>query len=332
MDITSGHVSFGPTCPDTLMCSLQNSQPEAVAAITSLQTSFATSLKKYEHCWPCAAPAKDGSALASFISSISALQSLSIHNYENDIDILWRSIFGHADSLRNLGIHTPPQRETVKIWTLDVVGEVRERLPNLRDLELDISLADAERRLQIAHGVEGLDHSLVLVELTNFSNLRSLTLNIKLQDEEHLIYSGRSPFTVVGTLLCYDPEKAVCTQLAQAIWSDMLDAVANANTNPESSLRELTLRFHRRHYSDRGQFQAGAIAVRVRRVDVEATGKGKWRKVGGDKMVVVERKEWEPCEWDASAGKWPSDGVLKELIDQASLERLQALWAGVVIE
>lgn len=74
MDISSGDVSFGRTCPGTLMQSLLLEQPSQVAAIKKLQLSFA-SANMTDQC-PLSSPDLD--VVRNFITAIDALDELSV--------------------------------------------------------------------------------------------------------------------------------------------------------------------------------------------------------------------------------------------------------------
>ncbi|KAK3370915.1 hypothetical protein B0T24DRAFT_627373 [Lasiosphaeria ovina] len=140
-DISSGNVDFGITCPGTVMRDLQRDEPEQVAKIKTLQTSYSSTQKAYQ----CDLWSTDLRPVNSFIKAIDGLEELTIYNYERDVPALWEAIFHHGHSLRSLAIHTPTcSSMPAGLWTHDAVRAVADRLPLLKHLELDASPAEAE--------------------------------------------------------------------------------------------------------------------------------------------------------------------------------------------
>jgi len=179
MDITSGIVTFGRACPGKVMHSLQHSHPTDVANIKSLQLSFS----RYKISSLCTISCKDLTVAQNFITSISALEALSVLNYEQDGSILWPVVFHHAHSLRRLAIHTPPHPFSDKIsssfWNVQSLTDVATRLPNLRHLEMDFPLEEAERLLK-----EGVMADVPVMEVLarKLQRLDSLVIHIEVRD------------------------------------------------------------------------------------------------------------------------------------------------------
>lgn len=271
MDITSGDVSFGWTCPGTLMQDLQRDQPSDVAKIKKLLTSFS----QYEVTFLCHLPCEDLSIVHDFITSIDALEELSILNYERDGSVLWPAIYHHATSLRSLVIHTPPWEHS-NVWEAGRVAAVGERLPNLTHLEVDLPLEEAEALFSASTSSPSTDAGSpfelgIANELLKLQRLQSLHVNISLTDKASS-FVGEHTWTVMGCTTFPDPNKQVCERLARAIM-DKFPA--------DAALKELKLRFARRLWDDRCQFDTVGYSVTVERSE---SGEGE--------VVVGDSGDW----------------------------------------
>ena len=98
---------------------------EDVAKIRKLQTS----LSRYKVADLCGIGCEGLDIVRGFISSIGNLEELSVINYEPNASAIWPAIFQHANSLRSLSIHTPPQSYRALVWTPTTTREAIERLP-----------------------------------------------------------------------------------------------------------------------------------------------------------------------------------------------------------
>ena len=84
MDISSGNVSFGRTCPGVLMEDFRLNMPSSVANIKKLELSFS----RYRVFDLCAVGCTDLAIVRNFISSIENLEDLSVINYEPDASVI----------------------------------------------------------------------------------------------------------------------------------------------------------------------------------------------------------------------------------------------------
>jgi len=84
MDISSGNVSFGRTCPGVLMEDFRLNMPSSVANIKKLELSFS----RYRVFEICAVGCTDLAIVRNFISSIENLEDLSVINYEPDASVI----------------------------------------------------------------------------------------------------------------------------------------------------------------------------------------------------------------------------------------------------
>lgn len=138
MDISSGNVVFGVTCPGELMQQLQDRDTENVRKIKKLQMTYSKDRVSYE----CQIGCGDLSIVANFIEAIDSLEELSIYNLERDASAISQAIWKHADSLKSLAIHSPPYRHN-HVWVASSVKDVADEL-QLKSFELDMSLEEAE--------------------------------------------------------------------------------------------------------------------------------------------------------------------------------------------
>jgi hypothetical protein len=104
LDISSGIVKFGPTCPGVIMEQLRQEDPARVQNIRKLETCYSTGFSV----WGCQLGCGDPSVMVNFINAIRALEDLQIRNYHQNIDVLWPAIFQHCHSLKRLAIHCLP--------------------------------------------------------------------------------------------------------------------------------------------------------------------------------------------------------------------------------
>ena len=271
MDISTGNVAFGLTCPGILMQRLQGEDLENVRKIKKLQTSFS----KGKVTWQCSIGCNDLNVVRNFIEAIDALEELSVLNYEADTSVLWGAIFHHAKSLRSLAIHTPPQWQ-FDTWTPSTVKQIHDRLPQLKNMELHISLEEAESRLKGDNpsqlSTTGQQTLSVLDELAKIDRLESVIINVNLQDAPSA-FAGEHAWNVMGCIYFPPPNKEPCKQLAQQIYHAF-----HTNTS-KSSLKHLELRFPRRLWDDRCQFWTVAYSVHIKKEDAQ--------------VKVVEEDSWE---------------------------------------
>jgi len=287
--ITSTTLSFGRTCPGTLMQSLLKNHPSAVAALKTLQTSFSHRQVTYQ----CHLPCPDLRIAHNFVTSISALEDLSVLNYEADGSVLWPAVLHHAKSLRRLGIHSPP-REHSHVWTSEIIKAVGAGFPVLTHLEMDLPLEEAEGLVSAESNSESPVSEMsaaspMAVELANLRRLESLHVNIPLLDEESS-FAGEHTWNAMGSISFPDPNRGTCGRLTKVIMGRFpLDA----------ALRKLEVRFARRCWDDRCQFYTVGYSVRVER--------------GEDGSVTVEDRG----DWVEYLVKWPEyGGVLWDLMQE----------------
>ncbi|KAK0613546.1 hypothetical protein B0T14DRAFT_526465 [Immersiella caudata] len=273
MDITSGSVTFGRTCPGTLMQDLQRDHASSVAKIKKLQTSFSQREVTYQ----CPLPCEDLRIVHDFITSIDALEELSVLNYEPDGSALWPAIYHHASSLRSLGVHTPPLDHS-EVWTADTVAAVGERFPNLTHLEIDLPLAEAEALVSNSPPESPSSEKSMTNELAKLQRLKSLLVNIPLTDNESA-FAGKHTWNAMGSISFPKPSKEVCERLARTIM-DKFPA--------DAALTKLEVRFARRWWDDRCQFYTVGYSVTVERGE---DGKGEV-VVQHDEHLVEYLAQW----------------------------------------
>ncbi|KAK4441938.1 hypothetical protein QBC34DRAFT_419485 [Podospora aff. communis PSN243] len=275
--ITSGDVSFGRTCPGTLMQDLQRDHASSVAKIKKLQTSFSQREVTYQ----CPLPCEDLGIVHDFITSIDALEELSVLHYEPDGSALWPAIYHHAASLRSLGIHTPPLDHS-KVWTAETLAAVGERLPNLTHLEVDLPLREAEALVSTSPSESTPSKLSMTNELPKLQHLKSLLVNIPLTDKASS-FAGKHKWNAMGSVSFPEPNKEVCERLARAIM-DKFPA--------DATLGKLEVRFARRWWDDRCQFYTVGYLVTVER----------GQKAEGKPAV------WHGAHWEEYLVKWPAYG------------------------
>ena len=296
-DISSRNVEFGVLCPGTLMQNLQRDDPENVRKIKSLQTAYST-----RHVtWQCPVGCSDLNVVKDFIKSIDSLEKLSVVNYERDTAALWEGIYHHADSLSDLAIHGPPQKQ-LDVWTTSVINQVATRLTHLKKLELDISLEEAENRLSALVETAHEEAPSALGEVSKLSQLESILINVNLRDSASS-FSNEHTWDVMGCISFPLPNKEPCKALAQHIFNMF------QTHSPDNSLKHLELRFPRRCWDDRMQFWTLAYSVHVKKDEAGVT-------------VDAEEdwKEYLPGEQDLANGR--IHPVLRKLVDEANAERL----------
>ena len=297
-DISSGNVEFGLLCPGSLMQSLRRDDLDNVRKIKSLQTSYSTA----HVTWQCPVGCSDLNIVKDFIESIDSLERLLVLNYEADASSLWAAIFHHAKSLSNLAVHGPPQKQ-LEVWTPSMVNQVGNNLTELKTLEIDISLEEAERHLAGCTTKTESERKTqtALQELARISQLESIVINVNLQDAPSM-FSAQHTWNVIGCISFPPPNKEPCKQLARQIFDSFLDI------SLDCALKHLELRFPRRCWDDRCQFWTLAYSVRVRK---DETG------------VIVEAddnwKQYLPTEPDYVSG-----GVLRQLVNEAYSEQRRA--------
>ncbi|KAK1750052.1 hypothetical protein QBC47DRAFT_394529 [Echria macrotheca] len=269
MDISSGNVAFGRTCPGEVMQDFLRDQPENVAKIKKLQTSYSRGEVTYQ----CPIGCKDPAVLRDFISSIDRLEELSIINYEAEASALWPAIFKHAASLKSLSIHTPPQHHS-HLWTPATTAEAVKQLPQLKQLELDVELGEALSWLS-SEGV-GLEPGRSVVnELSSSKEIESILINVDLEDTASA-FAGEQIWDVMGCISFPEPNKEVCKKLA----SILFEKIRGNPSDGAAVLKHLELRFPRRVWDDRCQFYTVAYSVKIKAGetgDVVVDGEGTWK-------------------------------------------------------
>ncbi|KAM7213548.1 hypothetical protein V8F06_011045, partial [Rhypophila decipiens] len=270
MDISSGNVDFGPACPGTLMQELLRDQAKQVRKFTKFQTSFSQT----HHFMLCDLPCKDLTTMHTFITSISALQELSVLSYEPDGSALWPAILHHASSLRSLSIHTPPLvLRDPHTWTADTISTLASNLPNLKHLEMDISLSEAESflaSLSLARRMATL--------LNHLPHLESVQITIPLRDEASS-FSDEQIWDIYGCKYFPPPQRGVCENMAAALLERF----------PAGTIKKLKLRLTRRIWDDRAQFYTYAHCTEAVREEV------------ADGKVAVEAEK----TWGEYLPNWP---------------------------
>ncbi|KAK3344499.1 hypothetical protein B0T25DRAFT_585269 [Lasiosphaeria hispida] len=274
MDISSGEVSFGRTCPGTLMQDLQRNNSDQVAKIKKLQTS----LSRHEVTYQCPVPCRDLDIVYNFITSINALEELSVLNYERDVSGFWPTVFHHANSLHSLAIHTPPQNYS-HIWTPATIATVASGLGNLKNLEIDLPLKEAESYVK---GVQIADADFVMGEASKLHNLESILVNVPLQDAASP-FADQHTWNAMGCISFPHLNEEVCKRLARTLLG-MFPA--------DAALKRLEVRFVRRCWDDRCQFWTLACSTRAE------------RGMGGN--VTVEGGQG----WGGYLAPWPEYGGL----------------------
>lgn len=284
MDISSGNVSFGPLCPGTVMQELVRDKLDQVKKITKFQTALSSSEIVYQ----CPLPCKDLSIVHNFVKSIDALEELSILNYEPDASAIWPAILYHDKSLRSLAIHTPPQ-ESSETWTPETVSALASGLPNLRHLELDISLGTA---LDFLETSDPPHPTSVIGAATTLKELESILMNIKL-DDAGSSFAGKHTWDVMGCIEFPDPDKQACERLVRKL-VDYFPA----------RVKKVQIRLARRCWDDRFQFSTLGYSTTATR-----DGEGK---------VAVEADK----RWDSYLPPWPAfDGLLWRLMEEYRNEK-----------
>ena len=262
MDINTGNVDFGRTCPGILMEDLRLNMPESVAKIRKLQTS----LSRYRVPDLCALGCADLAIVRGFISSIGSLQELHVINYEPDASAIWSAIFQHAKSLRSLAIHSPPMIRSL-VWTPTTTSQVIQGLPQLTRLELDIQLEEAESLLSPTDDAQQQQQQQqqpiqsVICKLAEAEQLESILINVNLPDSAN-IFADAHTWNAYGPtgfgLHHQEPRKQLTLKI--------LDKMRSSKSQ-RSQLKHLVLRFPRRSYEDRCQFWTVASSVHASRDD-----------------------------------------------------------------
>ncbi|KAM7189872.1 hypothetical protein V8F33_009781 [Rhypophila sp. PSN 637] len=286
MDISSGNVDFGPACPGILMQELLRDQPEQVRKVTKFQTSFSQT----HHFMLCPLPCKDLTTMHTFITSMSALQELSVLSYEPDGSSLWPAILHHASSLRSLSIHTPPLvLRDPQTWTADTISTLASNLPNLKHLEMDISLSEAEsffsdRKTYSTPAIDAV--------LNHLPHLESIQITIPLGDEASS-FSDEQIWGASGCKYFPPPQSRVCENMAAALLERF----------PAGTTKRLKLRLTRRIWQDRAQFYCYAHCTEAAREEV------------ADGKVAVEAEK----TWGEYLPNWPGridERVWSRLMDE----------------
>lgn len=273
MDISSGNVSFGRTCPGSLMQNLLCDKPDQVRKITKFQTSLSARELPYQ----CALHCEDLKTVDKFMTTIDNLEGVSVLNFEPDGSSLWPAIFHHGKSLQSLAIHTPPQTyDHARTWTPATVKDLTSGLPNLRHLEMDIAVEEAESLLTSTSSAQPssntrpansatsesvLDTLAAQVEL--MPQLNSLLINITLKDEASLL-CGEHTWNVMGCISFPQPNTEVCERLAQVL-VDKLNPNGRHSDDAAERKRDIKLqvRLARRCWDDRYQFYTLGYSIPI---------------------------------------------------------------------
>ncbi|KAM7193668.1 hypothetical protein V8F20_008305 [Naviculisporaceae sp. PSN 640] len=315
MDMSSGDVAFGCTCPGTLMQDLLRDKADQVRKITKFQTSFNLGI------------------VHRFITSIDKLEDLSVLNYKFDGSALWPAVFHHAKSLRSLAIHTPPHvyifEFKYKTWTPSTVRALASRLPNLRHLEMDIPLAEAESVLakfqstSSAPGIQpgGPDESqfvtdILAATLKKMPDLNSLLLNIRLANEASSL-CAETTTSIYGGNTFPEPDAEVCQLLAQTLLDKLHPGFDE--TGKERHLN-LQVRLVRRWWSDRAQFYTYGYLIPLtleKDGDKHAGRDDEVTKMAGGSENKPPLEEWG--FWGEYLPPWPQ-GLLSDLMWKWSRE------------
>ncbi|KAM7219416.1 hypothetical protein V8F06_005150 [Rhypophila decipiens] len=284
MDITSGNISFVPGCPGTLMQELLRDQAEQVRKVIKFQTSFSQT----QHFMLCDLPCKDLTTMHTFITSISALQELSVLSYEPDGSALWPAILHHASSLRSLSIHTPPLvLRDPQTWTADTISTLASNLPNLTHVEMDIPLSESESFLaslspgRIATSSSSPNsYSTPAIDavLNHLPHLESVQITIPLRNEASS-FSDEQIWDIYGCKYFPPPQRGVCENMAAALLERF----------PTGTIKKLKLRLTRRIWDDRAQFYTYAHSTEAVREEV------------ADGKVAVEAEK----TWGEYLPNWP---------------------------
>ncbi|KAK4208743.1 hypothetical protein QBC37DRAFT_405017 [Rhypophila decipiens] len=289
MDISSGNVDFGPACPGTLMQELLRDQAEQVRKVTKFQTSFSQT----HHFMLCDLPCKDLTTMHTFITSISALQELSVLSYEPDGSALWPAIFHHASSLRSLSIHTPPFQPA-----------------NLKNLEMDISLSEAESflaSLRLARRMatrsssrKSSSYSTPTIDavLNHLPHLESIQITIPLGDEASS-FSDEQIWDAAGCKYCPPPQRGVCENMAAALLERF----------PAGTTKKLKLRLTRRIWHDRAQsfvYEHCTEAVRQEVADGEVAveARNTWGEYLPNWPGRIDERVWSRLMDEYRNGSW----------------------------
>ena len=272
IDISSGEVKFGPLCPGTVMQWLRLEQLRSVRRLKRIQTAFSAA----SGTWSCQVGCGDPTIVAKFIKAPRSLEELSILNYHLDIDILWPSVFKHANSLKRLEIHTQPQEVPGgdRVWTVESVKHVASELPNLRHLALDITVDAAKAALN-----GGITAGSILDEVAKMESLESLRVSIILLDADSPFAGESTPRGSDGV----DTKPPACAKLARMLFQRFL------THDSDAALQEVELRLTRRVWYDRGQFSTAKCSFHAVREKKEPKKKKK-KKVGEKKPVKASGK------------------------------------------
>ncbi|KAK3391293.1 hypothetical protein B0H63DRAFT_467683 [Podospora didyma] len=306
MDISSGNISFGRTCPGVLMEDFRHNLPSSVAKIKRLQLS----LSRYRVFDLCAVGCADLAIVRNFILSIENLEELSVINYEQDLSAIWPAIFQQAKSLRGLAIHSPPGIRAGGVWTAATTRGVIQGLPKLEWLELDIGLEEADGLLSPSQGSAGNEAAQgqqertptptqsdsVIKELAKAQQqqLESILINVNLPDHAN-IFADAHTYNAYGPTSFGQHYQEPKKQLALKIFDKLTGMKFTEPKSPDDvssskiHLKHLEIRFPRRSYEDRGQFWTVASSIHIRRDEEGVIG-----------METNEAKEYLP--------KWPEYG------------------------
>lgn len=258
---------------------------EQVRKITKLQTT----LSSRELVYQCPLPCGDLGIVHNFITSIDALEELSVLNYEPDGAALWPAILHHAQSLNSLAIHTPPQ-ESSETWTPETVATAASGLPGLKHLEMDLSLDTSDSF--IASTDPPSPNSVTGAAAMNLTQLESILLNIQLTDDASC-FAGEHTWDEMGCIEFPDPDKQVCERLVRKL----LDVFP-------TKLRKLQVRLVRRFWEDRFQFCTLGYATTAVRDEA------------GEVTVETDQR------WGNYLPPWPpSDGPLGRLMEEYRNEK-----------
>jgi len=260
MDISSGIVKFGETCPGPIMERLRQENPTGVRRIKKLEMSYSTG----SSVWACRVGCGEPSVMVQFLEAMEALEDLQIHNYHPNFEVLWPAIFRHGPNFKRLAIHSLPEYagDPGAVWTVEVVKRVANEMPLLTSFEMDV---DHETG---AAAVEQIAPGSVLDEVAKMNRLDFARINVVLPYEETVF----APYHYGKQGRHHNPHSAVAETLTKTVFDRFF------HHNTDAVLRELEIRFCRRLLYDRGDSNSMSFAFRAVKKDDESTGQGSFEK------------------------------------------------------
>ncbi len=243
MDISSSKLIFGQSCPGMLMQQLMEKDTNNASKIRQLQTGYSW----WQSEWVCEMGCRYPRIVAKFIAFINATQSLSIANFEKDMSLIWSAIL-QSKNLTRLSIYTPPfyasEHLSINVWTPEAVRDVADELQQLVELEMGVTLKDAESALAVTNGVD--EGETALTEVVKIPHLESLLVHINLPDAESS-FADEYKYNAGGSINDPAPKKGPCVELARHIFEQFIE------NDRDSALESVVVRFARVEYEERYQ-------------------------------------------------------------------------------